>query len=84
MGQAKSRGPRDQRVLQAQQRDTAIRVERERVDIEAKAREAQRVAAMPLDEQKKYRKLRHQTYLRQANMIGMLLALSDVGRGRTA
>ena len=65
---------------QAVERDASIRVERERREIEAKAKEAERVAALPPTEQKQYRERKHQRYMARANMLGMLLALSERGR----
>lgn len=76
MGQAKARGTREQRIAQAQERDAAMRAERERLDIEAKAREAQRVAAMTPEKRKQYQERKHRGYMARASMVGLLYAMA--------
>ena len=80
MGQAKARGTLEQRIAQAQLREAEMRAARERREAEAKARKAEAIAKLPPEEQKRYREREHNRHMRAANLVGLMLALSERGR----
>lgn len=84
MGQARLRGTKEQRIEQSQTR-RAIELEARRQALaEARMKEAERVAALPPEQQEFYRQARRARNTRRTNMLAMTLLGSALGAAATA